>query len=70
MTPSRKQRALVDFIRQMKQTAGLLKTLGEQGVKATEIPILARKAMADPCLITNPRRPTQRDLEVIYEEAL
>jgi alcohol dehydrogenase class IV len=70
MTPSRKQRALVDFIRQMKQSAGLMKTLGEQGVKATDIPILARKAMADPCLITNPRRPTQRDLEVIYEEAL
>jgi alcohol dehydrogenase class IV len=31
---------------------------------------LAEHALGDACLVTNPRRPNQRDLEVIYEEAL
>ena len=35
-----------------------------------KIPELSRKAFADACIVTNPRRPSVRDIEVIYEEAL
>jgi alcohol dehydrogenase class IV len=31
---------------------------------------LAEITLNDPCVITNPRQPCQRDIEVIYEESL
>jgi alcohol dehydrogenase class IV len=40
------------------------------GVRRGDIPELAGKAMQDACMVTNPRQPTPRDIEVIYEEAL
>lgn len=70
MNPSQKRRTILELVQRMKKAAGISKTLGDRGVKTTDLPILAGKAMADPCVVTNPRRPTQRDLEVIYEEAL
>jgi alcohol dehydrogenase class IV len=30
---------------------------------------LAEKALADPCVATNPRRPTREQIEALYEEA-
>ncbi|HKK00961.1 MAG TPA: hypothetical protein VJ955_02235 [Desulfuromonadales bacterium] len=48
---------------------GLVGSLRTRGVSRSDIPHLARNALQDPCVITNPRRPQQRDLEVIYEEA-
>jgi alcohol dehydrogenase class IV len=36
----------------------------------SDIPELAAKAMNDACMATNPRRPCQRDIETVYEEAL
>lgn len=70
MNPGQKRRAILEVIQHLRKAAGISKTLGDRGVKITDIPVLAGKAMADPCVITNPRRPTQRDLEVIYEESL
>jgi alcohol dehydrogenase class IV len=70
MNSGQKRRAILDLVHKIKKAAGISNTLADRGVKTTDIPILAGKAMADPCLITNPRRPNQRDLEVIYEEAL
>ncbi len=40
------------------------------GVSRSDIPQLAKNALNDVCMVTNPRRPNQRDIEVIYEEAL
>ncbi|MBU1564687.1 MAG: iron-containing alcohol dehydrogenase [Proteobacteria bacterium] len=62
--------AIIYKIRQLKQKVGIKKTLGQQGASLTDIPHLARKALKDPCMVTNPRVPNQRDIEVIYEEAL
>jgi alcohol dehydrogenase len=64
------QDAVISEIRRLKRSVGIHKTLGERGTKHSDIPDLAEKAMQDPCMVTNPRIPTQRDIEVIYEEAL
>ncbi len=61
---------IIEDIRQLKSLLGIKETLGSKGLKKTDITFLARNAILDPCLITNPRDANQRDLEVIYEEAL
>jgi len=45
-------------------------TLSDIGVKAPEIPELAANALKDPCLATNPRPATEKDIEGVYERAL
>jgi alcohol dehydrogenase class IV len=44
--------------------------LSRSGVHRTDVHELAETALNDPCVVTNPRRPSQRDIEVIYEESL
>jgi alcohol dehydrogenase class IV len=53
-----------------RDKVGLPFTLGQRGVRRSDIPELARHALEDVCIVTNPRRANQRDVEVIYEEAL
>ena len=50
--------------------AGVTYTLGDLGVSREDIQQLAERAMDDPCLYTNPRRPTEREIEDLYEKAL
>jgi len=69
-TITEKSALIIETIRNLKSQLGITETLANKGLKTTDISFLARNAMADPCLITNPRTPNQRDLEVIYEEAL
>ncbi len=57
-------------IRDLKELVGIHSTLGERGVTAADIPELARNALKDPCMVTNPRMPNIRDIEAVYEEAL
>lgn len=64
-----KQR-LIHHLVTLKANVGLTQKLGFNGVTASDIPILSAKAMTDPCILTNPRRSNQRDVEVVYEEAL
>ncbi len=67
---SQKAYDIIEDIRQLKSLLGITQTLANKGLKKTDINFLARNALLDPCLITNPRDANQRDLEVIYEEAL
>jgi alcohol dehydrogenase class IV len=64
-----RQRLVVE-IRRLRETVGLGNTLSRCGVHQSELPALAEIALNDPCVVTNPRRPCQRDIEVIYEECL
>ncbi len=69
--PRGKEKAtLLRAIRRLRKDVGVDQTLGEMGLHKDNIPELARKAMQDACIVTNPRRPEQRDIEVIYERAL
>lgn len=65
-----RRRALLNEVRRLKCAAGITRTLRERDVSRSDLGDLARKAYADPCIVTNPRRPELRDIEVIYEEAL
>ena len=62
--------ATVKALRTFRESVGVSGTLAKQGVSHFDIPVLAKKALADPCMLTNPKRPTLRDIEVIYEKAL
>lgn len=64
------QRSIFKKIDDLKKQVGITSTLGQQGATLADIPALAEKALRDPCMATNPRSPTRRDIEVVYEEAL
>lgn len=70
MTTNTAKRSLLDHIIQLKRQVGISHKLEKVGVKKSDLPTLAAKAVQDACLLTNPRKANQRDLEVIYEEAL
>lgn len=65
-----KKKALLGKVREIKRAAGMNNVLKDIGVGRSDVPLLSKKALHDPCLVTNPRKATQRDLEVIYEESL
>jgi alcohol dehydrogenase class IV len=65
-----KKERIVSGIASLRDTLGVTETLGDLGVKKQDIPSLADNAMHDPCMATNPRLPTRKDIERIYEEAL
>lgn len=70
MRTSEKRVAILEAIEALRSELGVTGTLASHGVKASDVSALAEQALVDACLVTNPRRATQRDLEVIYEEAL
>lgn len=59
-------RALVDLI----EKAGIKPGLHSRGVKDGDIGSLAVNAANDPCLITNPKKLSVKDLESVYARAL
>ncbi|MEG3637792.1 alcohol dehydrogenase-like regulatory protein ErcA [Magnetococcus sp. PR-3] len=65
-----KLKRLLGHIDSFTHGVGIKDSLGIKGVRSSDLPGLAYNAMMDPCMITNPRRPNQRDIEVVYEEAL
>jgi alcohol dehydrogenase len=69
MSRSQKKKAILDRVNQLRNTAKIAGAFADRGLQPGDIPVLAGKAVKDPCLVTNPRNAEQRDLEVIYEEA-
>ena len=61
---------LIDHLIAFKQSVGFHDTLKLHGVRVADIPFLSRHAMEDPCILTNPRASSMRDVEVVYAEAL
>jgi alcohol dehydrogenase class IV len=69
-TAEQARRAVLDALRELRAEAGMAAGLASRGVRRSDVRNLSEKALRDACMVTNPRRPTQRDVEVIYEEAL
>lgn len=65
-----KKTQLTDEIRRFKQRIGFKRSLTAGGVRVEDIPILAKNALQDPCMATNPRIMNLRDVEALYEQAL
>jgi len=70
MSLEAKKAALLAEVMRLRKAVGIDQSLGQKGVHRTDVPELSQKAMDDPCMVTNPRHPVRRDLEVIFEEAL
>ncbi len=68
--PDERCNTIVAAIRDFRQAAGISRNLAEAGVTKELIPALAAKAMKDACMVTNPRRPVQEDIEMIYDNAI
>jgi alcohol dehydrogenase class IV len=62
--------ALMGHIIELSHKLGITATLSQKGVTSDIIPILAEKAINDPCNATNPVPPVKDDLEVIYNESM
>lgn len=48
---------------------GFQRRLSDVGLHQSDIPLLARSALQDPCIVTNPRSVSPEEVERIYEEA-
>jgi alcohol dehydrogenase class IV len=62
--------ALISHVIDLKRQVGITNKLSEIGVKSSDIPVLTKKAVKDVCMLTNPRKVKERDIEVIYEESM
>ncbi len=61
---------LMSQVMDLRRECGIEQGLRARGVHASDLPRLADKAIEDPCNATNPRPPTQGDLQAIYGEAM
>ena len=61
---------IINHLKELKKECGVTSTLKKLGVKEKNIPQLAENAMNDPCIVTNPRRPTIENIEEIFINAL
>ncbi len=62
--------ALMADVMRFKREVGIADRLTQKGVQYADVTDLSRKAVADACMLTNPRQPSRRDIEVIFEEAM
>jgi alcohol dehydrogenase class IV len=69
-TSREKKDVLLAHIRELKKAAGIVRNLNNLGVTRSDLGIYSEHAMKDPCMATNPRQASKRDIEVVYEESL
>ncbi|MGD8836579.1 MAG: iron-containing alcohol dehydrogenase [Desulfobacteraceae bacterium] len=70
MTRQGKKASILKEVDRLSKAVGITETLAKKGIHNGDVRPLAEKAIKDPCMVTNPRRPNKRDIEVLYEEAL
>ncbi len=68
--PEEARAELCGAIAALRRSVGVKETLGGLGVTKEVIGQLARNAMNDACLVTNPKAPAAGDVERIYEHAI
>lgn len=70
LTELEKKRTVLAGFSAFRESLGITESLADLGVTRNDIPELAKKAIRDPCLATNPRSMRIEDIERIYEKAL
>jgi alcohol dehydrogenase class IV len=63
-------RLLIQAVHDLRIKAGVTGSLAQRGVLQEHLSGLARYAMQDACMVTNPRRPSHQEIEAIYAAAL
>lgn len=69
LPPVRIKQGIIRVIRQFRQDIGLTKSLSELGVKRSDFALLAQNALNDFTVGTNPKQPSLKDIETLYEQA-
>jgi len=67
---SQQKQTVLAAIENLRKAAGLRRSLRDLGIQLQDLAGLARRAMQEPCLVTNPRQPSQQDVEVMLANAL
>lgn len=70
LSPAQVKSRLMMAVTELKKEVGIINQLRQKGVNVSDISILSKKAVHDACLITNPRKATEGDIETIYSEAM
>lgn len=70
VSPSERCDLICAEICRFRTALGITATLGSCGVRKEVIPLLARHAMRDVCMATNPRNPKTEEIEALYESLL
>lgn len=63
-------RRTLAWLRRLRQATGLGHSLGEVGVTRQHLTKLVRRTLNDPCVATNPRWPSPKEIEELFEHAL
>jgi len=70
MTERERAKRIIGAIGALRARVGVVDSLASRGVRSADIPELAGHAIADACLVTNPRHAKLGDIKVIYGDAL
>lgn len=62
--------ALADRLQDLARQVGVPRGLADLGVRDEDVPVLARNAMADACITTNPRAADEAQLRALFRAAL
>lgn len=62
--------ALADHLQALAHRVGVPRGLADLGVLDTDVPVLARNAMADACITTNPRAADEAQLQALFRAAM
>lgn len=65
-----KKKKLVTCIFDLKNRLGLDYSLNKIGVKTADVGLLAKNAVNDACILTNPRKANAGDIKAIFSEAI
>lgn len=68
--PAEQKSLLLGALDTLKKDLKVDRSLAQLGVRRSDLAELAKKALNDPCIATNPRRPTRLEIEEIYAQTL
>lgn len=64
------KKIVAEAVADLARRCGIDGGLSRRGVTMSDVSRLAEKAILDPCNATNPRKPSQKDLETVFSESL
>jgi len=68
-TPDDIKRNTLEVFRNLKRAVGVSDNLCELGMSPDDLPLLAENALADACMLTNPKQPSANEIMEILEKA-
>lgn len=70
LSTKQRETSLQNYLIKMREDLGIIGTLKTKGISSSDVKELANKAINDPCNATNPRMPSEDDLEVVLKESM